>query len=353
MARAKSRAGIPFGTTVDRDPSKRIRGLTPKRAQVDPGYFKNTVFKKPAGLSERLVQVPQDITQPLNPHSLKVAVIGAANAGKSTLINTLIGEEVLGVSSKAHTTRERVLAVLSENNHQIVFLDTPGVIPENNHAQMNRTLATSSWRSLDEADFAMIVVDAHWCLNEKARRTEDFLLSRLHDLYIPAVLVFNKMDLVQNDPGLLEKVKGRYQEGYWGIQKVCYTSALQEPQLDRLKKVLFAQAKPQAWLYPAEQKIEMPSLKRVEEIIRVEFFKRLHDYLPYMIKQENVGWTEIGSDQLVIDQNVYVERESQMKIVVGARGNIINQVVLNAREKIARAFGKQVRLNLQLKTRKK
>lgn len=106
---------------------------------------------------------------------LRVAVIGAANAGKSTLVNKLIGEEVYkkktllsdddvadlyekvsGVSPKAHTTRERVLAVLTEGQHQIVFLDTPGIIPDRNHAQMNRTLATSSWRSLDEADHGMV-----------------------------------------------------------------------------------------------------------------------------------------------------------------------------------------------------
>lgn len=94
----------------------------------------------------------KEIIQPKNPYLIKVAVIGAANAGKSTLVNKIVGEEISGVSPKAHTTRERILAVLSEKNYQVVFLDTPGVIPDHNHAKMNRTLATSSWRSLDEAD---------------------------------------------------------------------------------------------------------------------------------------------------------------------------------------------------------
>lgn len=115
---------------------------------------------------------------------------------------------------------------------------------------------------------------------------------------------------------------------------------------------MFDNSSPKDWLYPVEQKIEMPNLKRVEEIIRVEFFKKLHHYIPYMLKQENIGWTEVNDKMLVIDQNVYVERESQLKIVVGTNGSVINNVVLNAREKISRAFGKQVRLNLQVKTRK-
>lgn len=95
----------------------------------------------------------------------------------------------------------------------------------------------------------------------------------------------------------------------------------------------------------------MPNLKRVEEIIRVEFFKRLHHYIPYMIKQENVGWTELNKT-LVIDQNVYVERDSQLKIVVGSNGKIINNVIADAKDKISRAFGRPVKLNIQAKVRK-
>ncbi|KAG1458220.1 hypothetical protein G6F46_006876 [Rhizopus delemar] len=381
MSRAKHRAGIPIVNTppaknttknkknsqkLDNDKSnKASTAISSSKFQTSQTAVPNSmtrkqyvlktqptepVIKKPAGISERLIQVPKDVIQPMDPHLLKVAVIGAANAGKSTLINKLVGEEVSGVSSKAHTTRERILAVLSEGNHQIVFLDTPGIIPENNHAQMNRILATSSWRSLDEADHAMIMVDANWCLSEKSRKTEEFLLSRLHDSHIPATLIFNKMDLINNDTELLENVKERYKQGYRGIRQIAYTSATQETNLDI--KMLFNNALSKPWIYPAEQKIEMPNLKRVEEIIRVEFFKKLHYYIPYMLKQENVGWTEVSDKMLIIDQNVYVERESQLKIVIGTNGSIINNVVKNAREKISRAFGKPVRLNLQVKTRK-
>lgn len=101
-----------------------------------------------------------------------------------------------------------------------------------------------------------------------------------------------------------------------------------------------------------EQKTEMADLKRVEEMIRIQFFKRLHQYIPYMLKQENVGWTELKDGTLRIDQNVYVERDSQQKIVVGTNGRIINNVVDEAREQISKAFKRPVKLFIQVKTRK-
>ncbi|KAI9483532.1 MAG: P-loop containing nucleoside triphosphate hydrolase protein [Benjaminiella poitrasii] len=186
MSRAKFRAGIPTVKPIVKSTKssktskqqishvqKRNRDqlplsastLSPQMQLDDPNRiplpqkprFPKIRVRKPAGIDKRLVKVPKVVVQPDDPHSLKVALIGAANAGKSTIVNKLIGEEVSGVSPKAHTTRERVLAILSEDKYQIVFLDTPGVIPDNNHAKMNRTLATSSWRSLDEAEHSKIV----------------------------------------------------------------------------------------------------------------------------------------------------------------------------------------------------
>ncbi|KAF7727180.1 hypothetical protein EC973_007955 [Apophysomyces ossiformis] len=307
---------------------------------------------RPASLTERLIKVSTKVIQPDNPHLLKVAVIGAANAGKSTLVNSLVGEEVSVVSSKAHTTRERVLAVLSQDNNQVVFLDTPGVIPDNRHAKMNRTLATAAWRTLDEADHIAIVVDGPWALTPSSRTTEDFLLSRLKDMETPATLIFNKMDLLDHDYTKLQDVMLRYQSSYPFIKNVLYVSAINDVNLDETKSTLFNYCQPKPWIYPAEQTCEMPPLKRVEELIRVEFFKRLHQYIPYMLKQENVGWTELENGTLRIDQNIYVERESQQKIVIGANGMVINRVVENARTQISRALRRPIQLYIQVKTRK-
>ncbi|KAI7893215.1 P-loop containing nucleoside triphosphate hydrolase protein [Mucor mucedo] len=355
MTRAKHRAGIPVSEAPK---PKKIQQTTtnkelgPEQKAQLQARLQNLHFRKPAGINERLVKVTKEIVQPENPHLIKVAVIGAANAGKSTLVNKIVGEEISGVSPKAHTTRERILAVLSENNHQVVFLDTPGVIPDHNHAKMNRTLSTSSWRALDEADHVLVVVDAGRSLQPKARVTEDFLLERLKDLNIPATLIFNKMDLIYEDRESLSEVQERYVQGYTQFKNTLHISAVYEEGLTQVKNILFEHSTAKPWIYPVEQKTEMADLKRVEEMIRIQFFKRLHQYIPYMLKQENAGWTVLKDGTLRIDQNVYVERDSQQKIVVGTNGRIINSVVEEARDQISKAFNRPVKLFLQVKTRK-
>ncbi|KAI8148808.1 P-loop containing nucleoside triphosphate hydrolase protein [Fennellomyces sp. T-0311] len=309
--------------------------------------------RQPAGLAERMIKVSRTINQPENPHLLRVAVVGAANAGKSTLVNAIVGEDISVVSQKAHTTRDRVLAVLTNENHQVVFLDTPGVVPDNRHAKMNRTLVTTSWRTLDEADHVILLVDGSWATSSHEKKADMLLLERLGDMKLPTTLIFNKMDLLGYNDEELSQVSEKYQSLCPSITKILYISALERDGLDAVKKELFDASKPQPWIYPSEQKSDMPDLKRAEELIRVEFFKRLHQYIPYMLKQENVGWTEMEDGTLRIDQNVYVERESQQRIVIGANGAVINRVVSDARAQIAKAFKRPVKLFIQVKTKKR
>ncbi|KAI9322563.1 P-loop containing nucleoside triphosphate hydrolase protein [Dichotomocladium elegans] len=311
--------------------------------------------RQPAGLAERLAKIYREFPQPANPRLLRVAVVGAANAGKSTLMNSIIGEEVSVVSHKAHTTRERVLGVLTDDNHQLVFLDTPGVVPDNRRAKMDRTLVTSSWRSLDEADHVILMVDGAWLLKSEKHKADELILSRLKNLALPTTLVINKMDLIDEEESAddLKKMVDVYQKQCPSIANVIYISALQGEGLEAVKSDLFMRAKPAKWMYPKEIKNDMPDLKRAEELIRVEFFKRLHQYIPYMLRQENVGWTELPNGTLRIDQNIYVERESQLKIVVGANGSVIDRVVEDARTQIAAALKRPVQLFIQVKARKR
>jgi GTP-binding protein Era len=160
------------------------------------------------------------------------------------------------------------------------------------------------------------------------------------------------MDLIYEDRDLLGEVEERYRHGYSNIKKTLYISAVYEEGLSKVKDILFEESPAKPWIYPAEQKTEMADLKRVEEMIRIQFFKRLHQYIPYMLKQQNVGWTELKDGTLRIDQNVYVERDSQQKIVVGTNGRIINNVVEDARDEISKAFHRPVKLFIQVKTRK-
>ncbi|CAO3631013.1 unnamed protein product [Cunninghamella blakesleeana] len=317
-------------------------------------YFKKINETKAAGMSERLIKPIKHVEQPIDPHLLKVTIIGPPNAGKSTLVNKLVGEDISIVSSKLHTTRERILAILTQDKYQVVFLDTPGVISPQSKEKMNRSVTTSSWRSLDEADHVLIMVDGDRITTSSSKHLNEYIISRLSELNLPATLVFNKMDITAADNKVeLETIANEFKKELPNLNHVLYISALEENGLDELKKILFDSSKPKLWLYPKDLKLEMSDLKRVEELIRVQFFKRLNQYLPYMLKQENVGWTELENGTLRIEQNVYVERDSQHKIVVGANGMIINRVIEDARKEISKAFKRRVQLFIQVKTRKK
>ncbi|KAI8099029.1 P-loop containing nucleoside triphosphate hydrolase protein [Halteromyces radiatus] len=349
-------SGAELNTTWTSHSSRTMEGVdqnisSPKSRVLD--QFKRMSEQKVAGMAERLAAPVKAFAQPENPHLIKVAVIGAPNAGKSTLVNKMVGEDVSIVSSKSHTTRERILAILSEDNHQVIFLDTPGIISPKSKENMNRSITTSSWRSLDEADHVLIMMDSVYAGTKESQMVQEFMMDRLSSLTIPATLIFNKMDVTSvNQKEVLERISDEFKKAYPSIKNVLYISALEEDGIDGVKDILFTSSKAQAWLYPPDQKLEMSALKRVEELIRVQFFKRLHRYIPYMLKQENMGWTELKNGGLRIEQNVYVERDSQHKIVVGANGMIINRVIEDARQEISKAFKRPIQLFIQVKTRK-
>ncbi|KAI8064762.1 P-loop containing nucleoside triphosphate hydrolase protein [Gongronella butleri] len=309
---------------------------------------------RPATMQERLAKPVQPFAQPAHPRLLKVAVLGAPNAGKSTMINKLIGEEVSIVSPKSHTTRDRILAILSEGDYQVIFLDTPGIVAPKTRQLVHRSVTTSSWRALDEVDHVLLMIDGRHVGTETSQLTQEYMLDRLKGLSIPATLVINKMDTVPRDADdALDEVCHTFQQRYKHISDVHYISALNDQGLARVKRTLFGHARPHAWLYPGDQHVEMAELKRVEEVIRGEFFKRLHQYLPYMLRQENVDWTELRNGTLRIEQNVYVERDSQHKIVVGAKGAVIDSVVQDATAALSSAFKRPVKLFIQVKTKRK
>ncbi|RUS34819.1 P-loop containing nucleoside triphosphate hydrolase protein [Jimgerdemannia flammicorona] len=331
---------------------------------------------KPVDTASRMIKIRTSFEQPQNPHLVKVAVLGAANAGKSTLVNQIVGEQISIVSPKAHTTRERVLAVCTQDNKQIVFLDTPGVIPGRNRARMNRELVNASWHSLNEADHrkydaratiscaivrfpllqysVMVVVDVAKVLNAPHTFSDDYLFERLQAYSMPATLIINKMDLLTNKSEA-ESVAKKFTALYPHFKRTIFVSALDKAGdgLLEVKDGLFAETVSRDWLFPADQRGEMSDLRRVEEFIRAEFFKSLHQYLPYMLKQENVGWTDLPDGSLRIDQIVIVERDSQHKIVVGSDGAVIRKVTTDARREIGKALRRRVQLFIQVKTRGK
>ncbi|GAB5587659.1 hypothetical protein Unana1_02559 [Umbelopsis nana] len=348
MHRAKREAGLLPNTTYSgnkKEANKKINKDDQKVENPAPA-----IIRRPISPTERVVKVPTPFTQPANPRLCKVALLGAANAGKSTLINSLIGENISVVSARAHTTRERILAAWTKENYQIVFLDTPGVIYGRNQSKMNRNLVNASWQSLQEADHLLVVVDAAKATSGRPQKAEEYLFERLKECDIPATLILNKVDLI-TDMQSLKDVALVLNAKYSYFESIIYMSSLDQGDLQRLGTKLQALTKEKDWIFPANQTSEMSDIKRVEDIIRAEFFQRLYGNLPYVLTQENVGWSELPNGTLRIDQHILVEHDSQQKIVKGSQGKVINSVIKSAREQIEKALKRPIKLFLQIKTR--
>ncbi|KAG0221567.1 Era Like 12S Mitochondrial RRNA Chaperone 1 [Mortierella sp. GBA43] len=311
------------------------------------------VFASPADISTRLPKVFKDFPQPANSEIVKVAIIGSPNVGKSTLVNGLVRSTVSVTSLRAHTTRERVRAVMTDGNKQVVFYDTPGVVPGKNLPRMNRELVTASWKAIEDADHLLIVLDSLKQLDHTLL-TESYIFERLGNLEhkIPATLVFNKTDLVKDRDHELVKFVQEYSGKYPDIIEVLFTSA-ESPMIGvgELRSHLFSRTRPGPWLYPANQKTDQSDLNRVEDLIRSELYELLT--VPYGVKQVNVGWTEVEDNVLRIDQNLVVERPGLKKIIVGSNGTVIRDLTLKARQRIAKALNRRIMLNLQVKVRAK
>jgi small GTP-binding protein len=155
------------------------------------------IFASPADMHVRLPKVARNFSQPENPEIVKIALIGSPNVGKSTIVNDLVKSTVSIVSVRPHTTRERIKAVLTQDNKQIVFYDTPGVVPEKNVSRLNRELVTASWKAIEDADHLLVVMDCNKLL-EHSLVTEAYIFERLAKLEkpIPATLVFNKVSIL-------------------------------------------------------------------------------------------------------------------------------------------------------------
>ncbi|KAF9436029.1 Era Like 12S Mitochondrial RRNA Chaperone 1 [Entomortierella beljakovae] len=309
------------------------------------------LFASPADMSIRLPKVTRDFDQPDNAEIAKIAIIGSPNVGKSTLVNDLVRSTVSIVSVRPHTTRERIKAVMTHENKQIVFYDTPGVVPEKNISRLSRDLVTSSWKAIEDADHLLVVLDCNKLL-EHSLITESYIFERLgkSDIKIPSTLVFNKMDLIKGREAKLQEFVERYSQQFPNFIKTIYTSA-QPPKvgIQELRSHLLSLTQPGEWLYPAEQKSDQADLSRVEDLIRAELFAILK--VPYSVKQVNVGWTEVEDNILRIDQNLVVDRAGLKKIIVGTNGAVIRDITLNARQQIGKALQRRVMLNLQVKVK--
>ena len=271
-----------------------------------------------------------------------VALIGAPNAGKSTLLNALVGSKVTIVSHKVQTTRALIRGITLEGKAQLIFVDTPGIFAPKR--RLDRAMVTTAWSGAHEADLIGVLIDARKGIDEEA----EALLDRLADVKPTKILILNKIDLVPRATLLLltkianEKAK---------FDSTFMISALTGDGVADLKTWLADRMPPSPWLYPPDQMSDAPVRQLAAEITREKLFERLHQELPYHSTVETETWKELRGGDIRIEQTIYVERESQRKIVIGKGGQTLKSIGESSRREIAEIVEHKVHLFLFVKVR--
>jgi GTPase len=271
-----------------------------------------------------------------------VALIGAPNVGKSTLINALVGTKVTIVSHKVQTTRALVRGIATDGGAQLIFVDTPGIFSPKR--RLDRAMVTTAWAGAHDADLIGVLVDAKRALDAETVA----LLDGLAQVRQPKLLLVNKVDLVDK-PSLLALVQEANARAQFAATFMI--SALTGDGVADLKHWLATHVPPGPWHYPEDQITDAPLRQLAAEITREKLYLRLHQELPYQSTVETDQWKELKDGSVRIEQIIYVERESQRKIVLGKGGQTIKAIGADARREIAEILEQPVHLFLFVKVR--
>jgi len=273
-----------------------------------------------------------------------IAVIGAPNAGKSTLVNAMVGAKVTIVSHKVQTTRMAVRGIAMEGDSQLVFVDTPGIFSPKR--RRDRAMVEAAWGGAGEADVIAMIVDAARGIDEDVARILDKLKTvgnaRL-------VLLLNKVDRV-NDKGRLLKLASELSERI-AFERVFMISALNLSGIEDFKTYLAEMVPEGPWHYPEDDISDVPMRLLAAEITREKIYRLLHDELPYSITVETTDWKELRNKSVRIEQTIYVERDSQKSIVLGKGGRTVKQVSSESRKDLQGIVERPVHLFLFVKVR--
>jgi GTP-binding protein Era len=271
-----------------------------------------------------------------------VALIGAPNAGKSTLINALVGAKVTIVSHKVQTTRALIRGITIDGRSQLIFVDTPGIFRPKR--RLDRAMVTTAWSGAHDADLTGVLIDARKGLDEEA----EAILDKLAEVGTPKLLILNKVDLVAKDALLtLAKVANDKAK----FEATFMISALTGSGVADVKRWLAERVPPGPWHYPPEQMSDAPMRQLAAEITREKLFERLHQELPYHSTVETEQWKDLRGNAVRIEQTIYVERESQRKIVLGKGGATIKAIGEASRREIEKITEGKVHLFLFVKVR--
>jgi GTP-binding protein Era len=271
-----------------------------------------------------------------------VALVGAPNVGKSTLLNELVGAKVSIVTPKVQTTRSQVRGIAIHENAQIVFIDTPGIFAPKR--RLDRAMVKAAWSGAGDADLIGVMIDAKKGLDEDARA----IIEKLKDARGGRVLIVNKIDLVPRESLLALAAEA---DKLGPFDRIFMISAEKG---DGVPDVLryFAEAVPAGpFHYPADEITDVPMRLMAAEITREKVYLRLHEELPYQSTVETDSWKDLKDGSARIEQTIFVERDSQRKIVLGEGGRMIKSISMDARKEMEAALEKKIHLFLHVKVR--
>lgn len=272
-----------------------------------------------------------------------MAIIGAPNAGKSTLVNQLVGAKVSIVSRKVQTTRMMIRGIAVAGGTQIVLVDTPGIFKP--QKRLDRAMVQAAWTGASDADAIILLVDAVRGVDEDTGR----IVERLKESDIPLILVINKVDRVGSKEQLLPLVEAL--TGDLKFEEIFMLSALHGDGVGTLSDALAARMPEGPWHFPEDDISDLPMRLLAAEITREKIYDRLHQELPYAITVETSDWQTFKDKSVRIEQTIFVEQESQKKIVVGKGGQSIKAISSQSRADLAEIIGNPVHLFLFVKVR--
>ncbi len=273
-----------------------------------------------------------------------VALIGAPNAGKSTLTNRLVGTKVSIVSHKVQTTRSTIRGIVIKDRTQIVFVDTPGIFAPSPKKRLERALVDTAWGGARDADIVALLIDARKGIDGEAQA----IIDRLAEIRQPRLLILNKVDLVKRDSLLTLAAEATRQIPF---ERVFMVSALTGDGVEDITRYLAGVLPPGPFLFPEDEISDLPLRNLASEITREKVFNRLHDELPYSSTVETEKYEDRADGSVRIEQVIYVDREGQRKIILGKGGATIKEIGHDSRIELSSALGQKVHLFLFVKVR--
>lgn len=267
-----------------------------------------------------------------------IAVLGEPNAGKSTLINQIVGGKVSIVSHKVQTTRQRILGLTIHDQTQIILVDTPGIFDAKK--RLDRAMVNAAWSAGHDADLIILLTD----VSQKSQKATKEILNQLDNRRI--LLVMNKIDQVKRET--LLALTAQYAD-YKNIDRIFMISALNNDGVEDLVAHIVDHLPQGPWLYPEDHMTDLPQRLWAAEITREQLFLQLHHELPYDTMVETEAWEEFNNGSVKISQVIYVARESQKSIVLGKRGHQIKAISEAARGQLSQLLDRTVHLFLHVK----